>query len=42
LIRTLENKKLLSLFPNYKFTPFEKGIEQTVNWFIENYDNIGK
>ena len=23
----------------FKFTPFEKGLKDTVDWFIANYDN---
>lgn len=33
-----DNSKLMSLVPDFEFTPIEKGIKQTVNWFIENYD----
>ncbi len=24
--------------PNFKYTPIEQGIKETVNWFIENYE----
>lgn len=34
--------KLLKYLPDFKFTPIEKGIEKTVEWFIENYPNIRK
>tara|TARA_R110001592_G_scaffold68617_3_gene210230 strand:- start:459 stop:1358 length:900 start_codon:yes stop_codon:yes gene_type:complete len=31
------NLKLKKYLPEYKFTPIEKGIEETVKWFIKNY-----
>ena len=37
-----DNSKLLSLFPDYKFTPFEKGITDTIKWFENNYKKIRK
>jgi len=38
------NKKLLNLIGDFKFTPFEQALRETVDWFIKNYDNarIGK
>ena len=33
-----DNSKLKSYLPNFKFTPFEQGIKETVKWFIENYE----
>ena len=33
-----DNSKLKSLFPNFKFTPIEKGIKTTVSWFEQNID----
>jgi GDP-L-fucose synthase len=35
-----DNSKLISYLPNFKFTPIEQGIKETVKWFVENYDNI--
>jgi len=35
-----DNSKLLSYLPDFKFTPIEEGIEKTVNWLIENYENV--
>ncbi|CAL1709605.1 unnamed protein product [Somion occarium] len=32
------NKKLLSLIGDFQFTPFEKALDETVKWFLENYD----
>jgi len=33
------NKKLLSLIGDFKFTPFEEALEETVAWFVKNYHN---
>jgi GDP-L-fucose synthase len=33
-----DNSKLKSYLPNFKFTPIEEGIKETVKWFIENYE----
>ena len=35
-----DNSKLLSYLPDFEFTPIEIGIENTVEWLIENYKNI--
>jgi GDP-L-fucose synthase len=32
-----DNSKLMSYLPNFKFTPIEEGIKETIEWFIENY-----
>ena len=37
-----DNSKLISLVPDFKFTPIEEGITETVNWFIDNFDNARK
>ena len=37
-----DNSKLKSYLPDFEFTPIEEGIEKTVNWFVENYENIRK
>ena len=37
-----DNSKLMSYLPDFKFTPIEEGIKETVKWFIENYENIRK
>lgn len=37
-----DNSKLLSYLPDYKFTPFEQGITETIEWFEKNYKNIRK
>lgn len=33
-----DTKKLKNIFPNFKFTSIETGIDETIRWFIENYD----
>ena len=35
-----DNSILKSILPDFQFTPFEKGLEKSVNWFIENYPKI--
>jgi GDP-L-fucose synthase len=37
-----DNSKLKSYLPDFKFTPIEIGIKETVKWFIENYDKTRK
>jgi len=32
------NKKLLTLMGGFQFTPFEQALDETVKWFVENYD----
>lgn len=35
-----DNSKLMSYLPDFKFTPFDIGIKETVEWFEKNYPNI--
>jgi len=37
-----DNSKLKSYLPNFEFTPIERGLRETINWFIENYEKIRK
>jgi len=37
-----DNSKLKSIIGNYKFTPIQKGLEETITTFISNYENLRK
>ena len=37
-----DNSKIKELLPDFKYTPLEQGIKETVNWFKENYDEARK
>tara|TARA_R100000008_G_scaffold13898_1_gene6782 strand:- start:1000 stop:1911 length:912 start_codon:yes stop_codon:yes gene_type:complete len=37
-----DNTKLKFLLPDYKFVPIEMGIQQTIDWFEDNYDEARK
>jgi GDP-L-fucose synthase len=37
-----DNSKIKKLLPGFKYTSFEQGIKETVNWFKENYENARK
>ncbi|KAI0926499.1 GDP-L-fucose synthase [Taiwanofungus camphoratus] len=32
------NKKLMSLIGDFEFTPFDKALDYSVKWFVDNYD----
>jgi len=36
--KTASNAKLRKLLPDFKFTPMNKAVEETVKWFNANYD----
>lgn len=36
------NEKLLSIIGDYEFTTLEKGLKESVEWFILNYPNVRK
>jgi GDP-L-fucose synthase len=40
--KTVSNKKLLTLYPDMKFTNFDDGLKETYDWFLNNYNNIRK
>ena len=40
--KTANNNKLRKLLPNYKFTNIKDGIENTCNWFNNNYTSARK
>ncbi|XP_034942704.1 probable GDP-L-fucose synthase [Chelonus insularis] len=37
--KTASNAKLRSFLPDMKFTPFEKAIKESVDWYCENYSS---
>jgi GDP-L-fucose synthase len=37
-----DNSKLKSYLPDFKFTPIEEGLKETVKWFIDNYETARK
>ncbi|KAA1074475.1 GDP-L-fucose synthase [Puccinia graminis f. sp. tritici] len=37
--KTASNSKLKRLLPDFKFTPFETALEESVKWFVENYES---
>jgi len=40
--KTASNKKLRGLRPDYEFTPMDKGLKETVEWFVANFDSVRK
>jgi len=40
--KTASNQKLRTYLPDFKFTPIEQAIEDTVKWFNENYETARK
>ena len=40
--KTADNSKLKKLIKDFEFTKFEVGINNSVNWFIKNYNNCRK
>jgi len=40
--KTACNKKLRGLRPDYTFTTIDAGIQKSVDWFVENYENARK
>jgi len=37
-----DNSLIKELLPDFKYTPFEQGIKETVSWFKENYEDARK
>ena len=37
-----DNSKIKNYLPDFKFTPIETGLQETIKWFIENYENTRK
>ena len=40
--KTASNAKLRKYLPDFKFTPMEQAIQETVDWFIQNYETARK
>jgi len=40
--KTASNKKLKSLYPEFKFTPWKEAIKKSADWFNENYEKARK
>ena len=40
--KTASNELIRKIFPDFKFTPFETGIDNTINWFLKYYPNVRK
>jgi len=40
--KTASNAKLRKYLPDFKFTPLQEGINQSVKWFVENYESSRK
>jgi len=40
--KTASNDKLRRLNPDFKFTPIQQGIKESVDWFVQNYDTARK
>ncbi|KAK2710289.1 GDP-L-fucose synthase-like isoform X2 [Artemia franciscana] len=40
--KTASNAKLRSLLPDFKFTPLEVSVTESVNWFFSNYEKARK
>ena len=40
--KTASNKKLLSIYPDIQFTSLDIGLKNSVQWFIENYNQVRK
>jgi len=36
------NTKLINVVGDYNFTPLREGLKITIDWFIDNYDNVRK
>ncbi|KAG0140916.1 hypothetical protein CROQUDRAFT_674397 [Cronartium quercuum f. sp. fusiforme G11] len=35
--KTASNAKLMKLLPDFQFTPFDRALQESVNWFVTNY-----
>lgn len=39
LKKTASNAKLRRYLPDFRFTPFEQAIKESVDWFVKNHDS---
>lgn len=37
--KTASNAKLRTYLPDFKFTPFDQAIKESVDWYEKNYDH---
>jgi len=37
--KTASNEKLMKYHPDFQFTPFKEAVKESVDWFVQNYDN---
>jgi GDP-L-fucose synthase len=42
IIKTVDNKRITELFPNFQFIDLKMGILDTISWFVRNYDTCRK
>ncbi|KAJ1517070.1 GDP-L-fucose synthase, partial [Coelomomyces lativittatus] len=40
--KTASNAKLRSYLPDFQFTSLNQGIQETVDWFLKNYETCRK
>ena len=40
--KTVDNSKLLSYLPDFKFTTLDEGLKETIDWFVVNYESCRK
>ena len=40
--KTASNAKLRKYLPEFKFTPMEEALRETVDWFVANYETARK
>lgn len=40
--KTANNAKLHKHFPDFQFTHFDKAIEESCRWFVDNFNTVRK
>jgi GDP-L-fucose synthase len=38
--KTASNEKMAKLFPNFEFTKINNGIQETIEWFVANFEKV--